>query len=266
MMVNNTMATKRNRAHLLRKRSNLLPIHWETNLRQDAADDEETVLDEESTATRGNLGITEDHGRDPELLEDSDIEHFSQSQTVGFFEEALEQADSAEPRRGLRLRNVPQFFGEVRIHLVVTEDDYVEPKTVYVAKKGDDWDQWHRALKEEVWALQDNETWNLVRPPIDRDVISGKLVYKVKLRSSGQVDKFKERNVAKSFKQVEGLDYFDNFLPTCKPERFRTLLQLSAKQGHLMHQFDVKTVLGFPALINRERSVSWTATEFVKQG
>ena len=28
---------------------------------------------------------------------------------------------------------------------------------------------------------------------------------------------------------------------TCKPETFRILLQLSAKQGHVMHQFDVKT-------------------------
>ena len=30
------------------------------------------------------------------------------------------------------------FFGEVKTHLVVTEGDYVEPKTVYEAKHGDD--------------------------------------------------------------------------------------------------------------------------------
>ena len=121
------------------------------------------------------------------------------------------------------------------------EGDYVEPKTVYEAKQGDDWDQWHRAMKDEVKALQDNETWNLVRPPTDRDVIPGKWVYKVKLGPSGQVDKYKARYVAKGFKQVEGLDYFETFAPTCKPETFRILLQLSAKQGHVMHQFDVKT-------------------------
>ena len=45
-----------------------------------------------------------------ESLEDSDTEDFSQSETVGFFEEALEQADRAEPRRGTRAGNVPQFF------------------------------------------------------------------------------------------------------------------------------------------------------------
>ena len=151
-----------------------------TTLRRDASDVEEVAVDVESTATRGSL-------RDSETLEDSETEDFSQR--AGFFEEALEPADRAEPRRRTRARNVPQFIGEVRTHLAVTEGDYVEPKTVYEAKQGDDWDQWHRAMKDEVRALQDNETWNLVRPRTDRDVIPGKWVYKVKLGPSSQVDK-----------------------------------------------------------------------------
>ena len=117
----------------------------------------------------------------------------------------------------------------------------MEPKTVYEARHGGVWDQWHRAMKDEVKALQDNETWNLVRPPTDRDVIPGKWVYKVKFGRSGQVDKYRAHYVAKDFKQVEGLDYFDTFARTCKSETFRILLQLSAKEGHVMHQFDVKT-------------------------
>ena len=141
----------------------------ETTLRRDASDVEEAALDEESTATRGSL-------RDSESQEDSETEEFSQ--TVSFFEEALEQVDRAETRRGTRAGNVPHFFGEVRTHLVVTEGDHVEPKTVYKAKQGDHWDQWNRAMKDELKALQDNETWNLVRPPADRDVIPGKWVYK----------------------------------------------------------------------------------------
>ena len=175
----------------------------ETTLRRDASDVEEAALDEES-AIRGSL-------RDSESLEDRETEDVSQ--TVDFFEGALEQADRAEPRRGTRARNVPQFFGEVRTHLAVTEGDYVEPKTVYQAKQADEWDQWYRAMKDEVKALQDNETWDLVRPPTDRDVIPGKWVYKVKLGPSGQVDKYKARYVAKGFKQVEGLDYFETFCP-----------------------------------------------------
>ena len=88
----------------------------------------------------------------------------------------------------------------------MTKYDYVEPKTVYEAKHGDDWDQWHRPMKDEIRALQDNETRNLVRPPTDRNVKPGKWVYKEKLGPSGQVDNYKARYVAEGFKQVEGLD------------------------------------------------------------
>ena len=171
----------------------------ETTLRRDASDVEEAALDGETTAARGNL-------RDSESLEDSDIEDFSHSETVGFFKEALEQADRAEPRRWTQARNVPHFFGQVRAHLAVTEGDYVEPKTVYEAKQGDDWGQWHWAMKDEVRALQDNESWNIVRPPTDRDVKPGKWVYNVKLSPSCQVNKHKTRYVAKGFKQMAGLD------------------------------------------------------------
>ena len=82
----------------------------------------------------------------------------------------------------------------------------METKTVYEAKQADERDQWYRAVNDEVKALQDNETWDLVRSPTDKDVIPGKLVYKVKMGPSGQVDKYKSRYLAKSFKQVEGLD------------------------------------------------------------
>ena len=65
----------------------------------------------------------------------------------------------------------------------------MEHKAINEAKQGDDWDQWHRAMKNEVKALEGNETWNLVRSPTDKDVKPGKWVYKVKLGPSGQVDK-----------------------------------------------------------------------------
>ena len=57
----------------------------ETTLRQEASDVGETALDEGSTATRGSH-------RDSESLEDRDTEDFSQLETVGFNEDALEQS------------------------------------------------------------------------------------------------------------------------------------------------------------------------------
>ena len=97
-------------------------------------------------------------------------------------------------------------------------------------------------MKDDVKALQDNETSNISRQPTDTDVISGKWIYKMRLGPSSQVDKYKARYVAKGFKQVEVWDYFETFAPTCKPETFRIRLQLPAKQGHVMRQFDIETV------------------------
>ena len=66
--------------------------------------------------------LQQEEVRDSESLEDSDTD-FPQSETIGFNEDALEHADRSEPRRGTRASNVPQFFGEVRTHLAVTEGD-----------------------------------------------------------------------------------------------------------------------------------------------
>ena len=92
-------------------------------LRQNASDVEEEALNEESTTTRGSL-------RNSESLKDIYTADFSQSETVGFIEEALEPVDMTEARQGTCTRNVQHFFGEVRIHLVVTKGDYVEPQLV----------------------------------------------------------------------------------------------------------------------------------------
>ena len=73
-----------------------------------------------------------------------------------------------------------------------------------------------------------------------------------------------ERDVAKGFKQVEGLDYLKTFAPICKPETLRILLQLSAKQGHVMHQFDVKTAF-LPSPIEEEVYLE-QPQEFLKRG
>ena len=146
----------------------------ETILIRDASDVEEAALGAESTAKWASL-------RESELMEDSDTEDFSQSETVGFAEEALVQVERAEARQETRAKSVPQiFFGEVRAHLVLTEGDYVQPKTVNEAQKNDDWYQLPQPMKEELKALQDNQTWSLIRPPTDRDVVRTNWVCKLK--------------------------------------------------------------------------------------
>ena len=63
---------------------------------------------------------------------------------------------------------------------------------------------------------------------------------------------------------MEGLDFFETFAPTCKPETFRIPLQLSANQCHVMHQFDVKTAFPHSPIV--VEMFLEQPKEFVKQG
>lgn len=41
-------------------------------------------------------------------------------------------------------------------------------------------------------------------------------MYKVKLKPSGEIDRFKARLATKGYNQIEGIDYKDSFLPVAK--------------------------------------------------
>ena len=96
-------------------------------------------------------------------------------------------------------------------------------------------------MQAEVESLENNNTWTLVDRPKDKNVLPGKWVYKVKYGADGQVDKYKARYVAKGFAQVEGLDFFETYAPTCKPETFRTLLAVATQKNLHLGQMDVKS-------------------------
>ena len=110
--------------------------------------------------------------------------------------------------------------------------------------------------------------------PRQRDVEPSDTTHR-QARHTGQIGLQSERDpfvkwtntkhaVAKGFKQVKGVDYFETFAPTCKSETFRILLQLSAKQGHVMHQFDAKTAFLHSPIAEEEHLEQ--PQEFVKQG
>ncbi|CAB4033965.1 Hypothetical predicted protein [Paramuricea clavata] len=96
-------------------------------------------------------------------------------------------------------------------------------------------------MQAEYESLMDNNTWTLVDEPEDQQVLPGKWVYKVKYRANGQVDKLKARYVAKGYAQIEGLDFFDTYAPTCKPETFRILLATASRKDLYLGQMDVKS-------------------------
>ena len=73
-------------------------------------------------------------------------------------------------------------------------------------------------MQAEVDSLENSNMWTFVDKPQDKNFLPERWVYKVKYSADGEVDKYKARYVAKGFAQVEGLDFFETYPPTCKPE------------------------------------------------
>ncbi|XP_076937403.1 uncharacterized protein LOC143605020 [Bidens hawaiensis] len=88
-----------------------------------------------------------------------------------------------------------------------------EPKTFRQAMQDD---SWREAMKREIQALEQNETWTLVELPEGKHAIGSKWVYKIKYKPNGEIERHKARLVVKGFTQMEGVDYHDTFAPVAK--------------------------------------------------
>ena len=90
---------------------------------------------------------------------------------------------------------------------------------------------WQAAMKDEIDALQANNTWVMTKLPPGRVPIGCKWVYKIKFKADGYVERYKARLVAKGFTQAESIDYYETFSPVVKFVTVRILLALAAVYG-----------------------------------
>ena len=151
-------------------------------------------------------------------------------------------------RKSDRKRSPPVRLNEVYTHNSELIDVPPEPLTYREAISSDDKNHWIDAMNKEIESLKDSDTWQLVEVSDDKNIVPGKWVYKVKTGANGEIEKYKARYVAKGFKQIEGLEYFETFAPTSKPETFRILLAIAAKQNFTLRQLDVKSAYLHPKI------------------
>ena len=81
-------------------------------------------------------------------------------------------------------------------------------------------------------------TWEYVRTPIGRPVVTCRCVFAIKYGGDGRIDRFKARLVARGFSQREGLDFEDTFEPVIRLESLRVLFALAASYGLIAHILD----------------------------
>ena len=101
---------------------------------------------------------------------------------------------------------------------------------------------WCATIEEEMRALAENETRDLVDAPKGVKLIGCRWVYKVKYNTDGSVNRYKARLVAKGYVQTHDIDYDEIYARVVKITTVHVVLEIAIVRGWNLHQMDVKNV------------------------
>jgi len=103
------------------------------------------------------------------------------------FENSSRYDPPVPPRRSTRVSRTPNFYG-----FSSTLSTISVPTCYSQASKHE---CWQKAMEEELLALKENNTWDIVSCPSNVRPIGCKWVYSIKLHSDGTLDRYKARLV-----------------------------------------------------------------------
>ncbi|KAL0403899.1 UNVERIFIED_CONTAM: Retrovirus-related Pol polyprotein from transposon RE1 [Sesamum radiatum] len=169
-------------------------------------------------------------------------------------EPVLDTAPVLPSRRSLRQTKPPAWLADFQCNLssssLITPDNLAPSHIEFLAalstfqepcsyKEAQGCSEWEEAMRQELDALEQNDTWEVVALPPGKKAIGNKWVYKLKLKADGSIDRYKARLVAKGYNQVEGVDYIDRFSPVAKAVTVRVFLALASHYSWPVHQVDI---------------------------
>ncbi|GKD63254.1 ribonuclease H-like domain-containing protein [Tanacetum coccineum] len=103
---------------------------------------------------------------------------------------------------------------------------------------------WVEAMNNEIEALNRNNSWTICDLSIRRKAVGSKWLWKIKYKSTGEIERYKARVVAKGFIQREGFNYLETFSHVVKMSKVlddKDDICLSQKKYclKLLHEFDL---------------------------
>lgn len=132
------------------------------------------------------------------------------------------------------------YFANFAHDLMNRNGDNRLPNTIQEARESMDSENWEVAVETELSTLREKNTWELVDPPKDKNIIGNRWVFTKKYDENGKLCKFKARLVAQGYNQGYIYDYSDTFSPVVRFDSFRILLAIAAYHSLALGQMDVK--------------------------
>jgi hypothetical protein len=178
-----------------------------------------------------------------EQLENEQLEDEDTSEGELFYDCSNEEPQQQElPRRSARenIGKRPSRFDDYELNYVAMASEF-EPKTYEEAIECQNSSRWIKAMTEEIAAIEENDTWELVDLPRGRKAIGSKWVFKIKTGSATNSNEFKARLVAQGFSQKFGVDYDEVFAPVARSATMRLLLSVAGIRNLVVMQYDIKS-------------------------
>src|SRR5262249_9217324 len=95
-------------------------------------------------------------------------------------------------------------------------------------------------MLEEINALDENHTWNLVDLPKGQKAVGCKWVFAVKVNPDGSVARLKAKLVVKGYAQIHGVDYSDTFSLVAKLTSVCLFISLATSRTWPLYQLNIK--------------------------
>jgi len=114
----------------------------------------------------------------------------------------------------------------------------VEPKNFNEASEDVNW---LKSMNEELDQIENNDTWELIPRPANKNVIGSKWVYKIKMNEQGNTIINKARLVCKGYAQIEGLYFDETFVLVAILEAIRMFLSHACHKQFKVYQMDVNS-------------------------